>query len=85
MEDAMKYPQGFYVVQLFVLIGGVLFTQGALADKYSVCEYACDFTTIQAAVDVAQNGDTINISNGTYLEDIVIKDKSLSCQSRYRA
>jgi len=73
----MEYSQRFCLVQLPILIGGVLLAQSVLANKYSVCQYACDFPTIQAAVDFAQNGDTINISNGTYLEDITIKDKSL--------
>jgi Ca2+-binding RTX toxin-like protein len=32
------------------------------------------FTTIQAAVDAAQNGDTILVASGTYIEQVVVDD-----------
>jgi parallel beta-helix repeat protein len=39
-----------------------------------------DFTTIQAAVDAASAGDTIIVSDGTYVENVVVA-KSLTIQS----
>ncbi len=40
-----------------------------------------DFTTIQAAVDSAQNGDTVLVWPGTYLENIEIISKSITMGS----
>lgn len=38
-----------------------------------------DYSTIQAAIDAASHGDTINIAAGTYVEQIII-DKSITLQ-----
>jgi len=40
-----------------------------------------DFTTIQAAVDSAQNGDTVLVWPGTYYENIEIISKSITLGS----
>lgn len=37
----------------------------------------CDFTTIQAAVDEADSGDTIEVQAGTYSEDILVSTPNL--------
>ena len=37
-----------------------------------------DFTTIQAAVDAASSGDTIEVTAGTYAENVSISAKTLS-------
>ena len=37
-----------------------------------------DYATIQAAVDAAANGDTIEITAGTYTEDVTITGKSIT-------
>lgn len=38
----------------------------ALADPITVCASGCDHTTIQAAVNAANDGDTITVAAGTY-------------------
>lgn len=42
-------------------------TAGARAATITVCASGCDHTTLQAAVAAASNGDTINVSAGTYV------------------
>lgn len=37
----------------------------ALAGKLRVCANGCPYSTIQAAIDAAQTGDTIKIAPGT--------------------
>lgn len=53
-------------------------TTGIQAQEIEVCKN-CDVKTIQAAIDMAENGDVIRIKSGTYKEhDITIIDKSLT-------
>lgn len=37
-----------------------------------------EYPTIQSAVDAAVNGDTIEVSAGTYTENVIITGKSIS-------
>ncbi len=53
-------------------------TSGFQAQEIEVCKN-CEVKTIQAAIDMAENGDVIRIKSGTYKEhDITIIDKSLT-------
>lgn len=61
---------------LFLFFG--LTTAISQTQEIEVCK-TCEVKTIQAAVDMAKNGDVIRIKSGTYKEhDISIIDKSLS-------
>jgi hypothetical protein len=51
----------------------------AVAAPLDVCPSGCTYTTIQAAVNNAAPFDTVNVSAGTYPENVVI-NKSLTVQ-----
>lgn len=62
-----------FILILFLVSG----TTALQAREIEVCK-SCEVKTIQAAVDMAENGDIIRIKSGTYKEhDITIIDKSL--------
>src|SRR4051794_26482566 len=58
---------------------GVLGLIPSIASASTVCNAGCDFTSIQAAVTAASPGATINVSSGTYNENVVV-DKPLTIQ-----
>jgi hypothetical protein len=80
----MKKPHRFRSLHVLSFVGALLVTQIVWAYEYSVCTAACDFMTIQSAVNFAQNGDTIAISKGVYREDITIIDKNLHLKGEDR-
>jgi len=47
----------------------------AVGTTRTVCASGCDFTTIQAAVNAATAGDTINVGAGTYTENVTINKR----------
>ena len=58
-------------------IGSVVTATFASAATLNVCATGGTHTTIQAAVDAATSGDTINVCAGTYTENVSI-DKALT-------
>jgi hypothetical protein len=64
-----------FLTFLFVL------TNSTSATVMTVCPSGCDYATIQNAVGNASSGDTINVSAGTYDENITINKANLTLKS----
>jgi hypothetical protein len=62
---------------LTVLVVSLPLVIPAHAATWTVCSGGCDFTSIQAAVDAAEGGDTIELGAETFFETVVLT-KSLT-------
>ena len=63
----------------FALIIMLLFlAESAQAATLTVCHSGCDYSSIQAAIDAASQGDVIEVHSGTYHEEVAVtKDVKL--------
>ena len=62
-------------VALAVLLAVGFYVFAVQAATLTVCPIGCGFTSIQAAINAASNGDTINVGPATYVEQLVITKK----------
>jgi hypothetical protein len=51
---------------VLLCVASLLFAAPAQAKSFTVCPIDCDFSTIAAALQAADDGDSINIGQGTY-------------------
>ena len=72
----------FASLVIAVVFGGLATSDRALAATKNVNCGPGTFTTIQAAVDAAAVGDTIQVCNGTYPEQVTITTSNLTLESQ---
>jgi nitrous oxidase accessory protein len=59
-------------VLIFVVLFAAFLSVGcaSAATTYTVCPSGCDYASIQAAIEVADPSDTIEVQSGTYYENV---------------
>jgi len=74
----MKSEGSVKLGQAFVLAVNILlaFISVGCVSAATVCPSGCDYTSIQAAIEAADAGDTIEVHSGTYCENVDV-DKPL--------
>ena len=74
----MKSEGSVKLGQAFVLAVNILlaFVSVGCVSAATVCPSGCDYTSIQAAIEAADAGDTIEVHSGTYCENVDV-DKPL--------
>ena len=68
-SGSMRRVGIFTIVFLFFLF---ILTSSAFATEITVCSSGCDYVTIQNAIGNATSGDIINVSAGSYTENLII-------------
>lgn len=73
----MKF--GLTLTSVFILLATALIGVDAAAEVLTVAQSSARFQSVQAAINAAQPGDTIQVQAGTYTEQITL-DKSLTLE-----
>lgn len=63
-------------ILLIAVVSGLTFSRNATA-AITVCSSGCPYSTVQAAVDAAPDGETIRILEGTFVGAVNITNKNL--------
>ena len=72
----------FHPAQLVLVVTlALLFNLPAMAATHTVCASGCDYSSIQAAVNAAADGDVLSLSNETFVEGDIFIDKTLTIQA----
>lgn len=76
---------GLIVILAFSFLAGMSTPKPVSAATITVCSSGCDYTTIQAAVDAANEGDEILVHAGTFVENVTLNKnlKLLSTEGRF--
>ena len=73
------------VIKAIVWLAARFLARSGVADTLDVCPEGCAYSSIQAAIDDARDGDVIAIGMGTYTEPtITIEGKSLTLRGETR-
>ena len=69
-------------INLFLLIALFLFAANPVLSQVTI-HVPGDYSTIQAGINAAQNGDMVLVDDGTYLENINFKGKAITIASNF--
>ncbi len=73
----MYTPVRLVVLPIILLIIFVIPAAQAREEMH-VCLNGCDYSSIQAAIDTAEPDDIIVVESGTYSEDLIVNNKSIT-------
>lgn len=76
LDHASPIKVPMLAIGVLILLLAVLVPAVSAVHAKSVLRVPKDFATIQAAVNAASDGDTIQVSKGTYTENVLIEGKS---------
>lgn len=72
-----------FIVNLLVILAAACTKNGDQPATADYLEVPTEFGTVQQAIDSAKTGDVIIVDNGTYSENLVIRDKDITLASRF--
>ncbi len=68
LNNSLKFLILFFVMTLSLLLN----SKGVMAATITVCPSGCNYTSIQSAINNANSGDTIDVYNGIYYENVIV-------------